>query len=132
MCGGLRHLAPFVRHHHERWDGRGYPDCLKEDDIPLEARILAVCDAAEAMSSDRPYRKGMSLEEVIAEVRRCSGTQFDPYVANAFALVAERERENLVVNSASTVIPRHIVSTYRPPTHEIQGALNIVEMPVAV
>jgi len=59
-------------------DGRGYPDGLQGDKIPLEARILAVCDAVEAMASDRPYHRGMSLEEIIAELRRCSGTQFDP------------------------------------------------------
>lgn len=102
-CRGLRHLSPFVRHHHERWDGQGYPDLLAGDNIPLEARILAVCDAVEAMASDRPYRKGMSLDEVIAEVKRCASTQFDPSVAASFVRVAEREREHLVVNSAIEV-----------------------------
>jgi len=111
MCGALRHLAPFVRHHHERWDGNGYPDMLEGEEIPLEARILAVCDAAEAMASDRPYRKGMTLSEVIAEVKRCSGTQFDPDVAAAFVQVAEREREQLVSNSA-TLVPRHITNAH--------------------
>lgn len=103
MCRGLRHLAPFVRHHHERWDGKGYPDMLLGDRIPLEARILAVCDAVEAMASDRPYRKGMSLDEIIAEVKRCAGTQFDPAVAASFVRIAERERDHLVVNSAIEV-----------------------------
>lgn len=103
MCRGLRHLAPFVRHHHERWDGKGYPDMLVGDGIPLEARILAVCDSVEAMASDRPYRKGMSLDEVIAEVKRCSGTQFDPAVAASFVRIAERERDHLIVNSAIEV-----------------------------
>ncbi len=103
-CGALRHLAPFVRHHHEWWDGKGYPDCLAGEDIPLEARILAVCDAAEAMASDRPYRKGMSLPEIIAEIDKCAGTQFDPLVARAFIRVAEREREKLVINSAHEVL----------------------------
>jgi putative nucleotidyltransferase with HDIG domain len=98
-CRGLRHLAPFIRHHHEWWDGSGYPDGLAGEEIPLEARILAVCDAAEAMSSDRPYRKGMSVGEMVAEIKRCSGTQFDPAVAEAFIRVVEREREQLVVNS---------------------------------
>jgi diguanylate cyclase (GGDEF)-like protein len=103
MCRALRHLAPFVRHHHERWDGRGYPDMLKGEDIPLESRILAICDAAEAMASDRPYRKGMSLTEMLAEIKRCAGTQFDPEVAKAFVTVVEREREYLIVNSAQEV-----------------------------
>jgi HD-GYP domain-containing protein (c-di-GMP phosphodiesterase class II) len=103
MCRGLRHLAPLVRHHHEWWDGTGYPDRLKGDEIPLEARILAVCDAVEAMASDRPYRKGMSLAKIIAEIQHCAGTQFDPIVAEAFIRVAEREQGQLVVNAASGV-----------------------------
>src|SRR5437867_1641120 len=72
MVTGLRHLAPFVRHHHERWDGKGYPDGLASENIEIEARILSVCDSAEAMASDRPYRKGMSLHEIITEVKRCA------------------------------------------------------------
>jgi putative nucleotidyltransferase with HDIG domain len=100
LSRGLRHLAPFVRHHHEYWDGHGYPDALRGEEIELEARILAVCDAAEAMASDRPYRKGMSLDEIIQEIKRCAGSQFDPSVAEAFVRVAERERERLVINSA--------------------------------
>ncbi|HYP41277.1 MAG TPA: HD domain-containing phosphohydrolase, partial [Chloroflexia bacterium] len=87
----------------ERWDGRGYPDMLKGEDIPLESRILAICDAAEAMASDRPYRKGMSLTEMLAEIKRCAGTQFDPEVAKAFITVVEREREYLIINSAQEV-----------------------------
>ncbi|HET6261289.1 MAG TPA: HD domain-containing phosphohydrolase, partial [Chloroflexia bacterium] len=116
MCRGLRHLAPFVRHHHERWDGKGYPDKLEGEVIPLEARILAVCDAVEAMASDRPYRKGMSLDEVIAEVKRCAGTQFDPHVAAAFVRIAERERDHLIVNSA-TEVHRKMVAAGDPSTH---------------
>jgi len=132
MCGGLRHLATFVRHHHERWDGKGYPDRLKETDIPLEARILSVCDSAEAMASDRPYRKGMSLQEVIDEVRRCSGTQFDPDVAEAFAQIAEREREEFVTNSAASVMPRYFGNANRPLIVNETPAPNRAGMPVAV
>jgi diguanylate cyclase (GGDEF)-like protein len=106
-CRGLRHLAPFVRHHHERWDGKGYPDNLAGNEIELEARILAVCDAAEAMASDRPYRKGMSLDEMIEEIRRCAGTQFDPDVARAFVTIVAREREHLVTNSAQEVMKKY-------------------------
>ncbi|MGA9348671.1 MAG: HD domain-containing phosphohydrolase, partial [Anaerolineae bacterium] len=106
-CQGLRHLAPFVRHHHEWWDGSGYPDGLWEDEIPLEARILAVSDAVEAMASDRPHRRAMSLGEILAETRHCAGTQFDPAVAEAFIRVLEREEERLVINSAQEVVPDH-------------------------
>lgn len=99
----LRHLAPFIRHHHERWDGRGYPTKLAGEAIPLEARILNLCDSVEAMASDRPYHRAMSVDEIIREVSRCSGSQFDPVVAEAFMCIAEREGTRFVVNSARTV-----------------------------
>jgi len=104
---GLRHLAPFIRHHHERWDGRGYPAGLAGEAIPLEARILNVCDSVEAMASDRPYHRGMSIAEIIAEVERYAGTQFDPIVAAVFIRVAKREGPNFVVNSARTVAEQY-------------------------
>jgi HD-GYP domain-containing protein (c-di-GMP phosphodiesterase class II) len=82
-----------VRHHHERWDGRGYPSGLEGDGIPLGARIILVADAFDAMTSDRPYRRALSREEALAEVERCSGTQFDPEIVRVFlALFAEAER----------------------------------------
>jgi len=99
----LRHLAPFIRFHHERWDGRGYPNGLAGEAIPLEARILNVCDSVEAMASDRPYHRALSVSEIIAEVKRCGGSQFDPTVAKAFIHVAEREGTKFIVNSARTV-----------------------------
>jgi putative nucleotidyltransferase with HDIG domain len=105
--GALRHLAPFVRHHHERWDGLGYPDGLRAEQITLEARILAVCDAVEAMASDRPYHRGMSAHEVIEEIRRGTGVQFDPLVAEAFIGIVEREGAQFIVNSANTVERKH-------------------------
>jgi two-component system, cell cycle response regulator len=80
-------LAPvgrIVRASHERWDGTGYPDMLAGDDIPLEARIVGVCDAFDAMVSDRPYRAGMTVEEAVAELGSCAGSQFDPAVVGAF------------------------------------------------
>jgi putative nucleotidyltransferase with HDIG domain len=102
-CQGLRHLASFVKHHHERWDGSGYPDRLRGDQIPIESRILAVCDAVEAMASDRPYHRAMPLDDVIAELRRCSGTQFDPAVVEAFVRAVRRHGAQFVVNSAAEV-----------------------------
>ncbi|MHB1390851.1 MAG: HD-GYP domain-containing protein [Thermoleophilia bacterium] len=73
-----------IRHHHERYDGKGYPYGLAGESIPLEARIMAVADSYEAMTSDRPYRKGLSDELAIAELVSCSGTQFDPSVVETF------------------------------------------------
>src|SRR3954468_5798164 len=80
----LRPIAPAILHHHERWDGAGYPDGLAGEDIPLEARIVAVADSFSAMTAERPYRKRMSLDQACAELERCAGTQFDPEVVRIF------------------------------------------------
>lgn len=88
---GLRDVAAWVRAHHERIDGRGYPGALPDADIPLEAKVLAVADAYEAMIADRPYRAGMSQAEARAELRRCAGSQFDAAVVDAFLRVLEHE-----------------------------------------
>jgi diguanylate cyclase (GGDEF)-like protein len=80
----LEPVAKLVRASHERYDGRGYPDRLAGDDIPLGARIVAVCDAYHAMTSDRPYRRAMPMRSAIMELRRCSGLQFDPDVVRSF------------------------------------------------
>jgi HD-GYP domain-containing protein (c-di-GMP phosphodiesterase class II) len=76
--GFMSEVGRIVRSHHERWDGGGYPDGLAGREIPLEARIIAVCDSWNAMRTDRPYRKALPEREAIAELTACSGTQFDP------------------------------------------------------
>ncbi len=81
---GLAPVAAMVRSSHERWDGRGYPDRLSGEEIPLGARIVAVCDAYDAMTKDRSYRSGMDPELALTELRRCAGSQFDPAVVSAF------------------------------------------------
>lgn len=80
----------IVRSHHERYDGRGIPDGLHGDNIPLEARIAAVADTFDAMTSVRPYRPGVPLDATIAELQRCSGAQFDPRIVDAFLKAVER------------------------------------------
>jgi HD-GYP domain-containing protein (c-di-GMP phosphodiesterase class II) len=83
---GVEMLAPalpYVLFHHERWDGLGYPTRRAGVEIPIEGRVLAVADAFDAMTSVRPYRPAFSLDQAVAEVRRCSGTQFDPEIAAA-------------------------------------------------
>jgi HD-GYP domain-containing protein (c-di-GMP phosphodiesterase class II) len=84
LHAGLGDIAQWVRAHHERMDGYGYPDALGAEEIPLEARILAVADAYEAMIADRPYRAGMPSEDARVELERCAGSQFDPVVVRAF------------------------------------------------
>ena len=76
--GALIEVGRIVRASHERYDGEGYPDGLAGEEIPLEARIVTVCDSYSAMTTDRPYRRGRSAEEALAELYRCAGTQFDP------------------------------------------------------
>lgn len=83
----LVQTLPGVRHHHERWDGKGYPDRLSGEEIPRLARLLALADTYDAMTSDRPYRKGLPIETALAEITRGAGTQFDPALAPAFVEV---------------------------------------------
>jgi response regulator RpfG family c-di-GMP phosphodiesterase len=78
-----------IRHHHERWDGRGYPDGLREEQIPLAARVVALADAYDAMTSPRPYRPALTPEDVLSELRTCAGSQFDPVLAKEFLAIVE-------------------------------------------
>jgi putative nucleotidyltransferase with HDIG domain len=94
----LRQALPYVLYHHERWDGNGYPTGKAGEEIPLEARVLAIADAFDAMTSDRPYRRALTRGEALAEVERCAGTQFDPQIAGIFLeIFAERAASDLPV-----------------------------------
>jgi HD-GYP domain-containing protein (c-di-GMP phosphodiesterase class II) len=94
----LSDVASCVRHHHEWYDGseHGYPKRLRGDDIPLPSRIILVADTVEAMTSDRPYRRGLSLDNVISELRRFSGSQFDPAVVKPCLRLLEREGDSFI------------------------------------
>ncbi len=96
----LRDIVPAVFHHHEQFDGTGYPLGLKGDEIPIEARILAVADTYDAMTSDRAYRKALSHEIAVAELRRCAGTQFDPKIVAVFIIEMEKQRRQLTDGAA--------------------------------
>ncbi len=94
--------AVLVRHHHERYDGKGYPDHLHGEDIPLGARIICVADSYQAMTEDRPYRRALTQDEAIAQLEKNSGTQFDPRLVQAFVAVLQR---NLPTPGAAAIPP---------------------------
>ncbi len=78
--------CPSQRAHHERWDGQGYPRGLKGEAIPLESRIIALADSLDAMTTTRPYKKGLDGQAALDEIQRCSGTQFDPKIVGVLLL----------------------------------------------
>lgn len=92
---GLAPLAPIIRASHERWDGKGYPDGLSGEEIPLSARIVHACDAWHAMLSDRPYRKALSVETAIEQLKKYAGKQFDPGMVSALMVVLKRRHLQL-------------------------------------
>ncbi len=86
----LRHLLPGVLHHHERFDGKGYPEGLAGEQVPFLARLLAVADGIDAMSSDRPYRRALTQAEVVEELKKGAGTHWDPQVVAAALRCTDR------------------------------------------
>jgi len=89
----LKNSYKAIYHHHEKYNGKGYPDGLKSEDIPLSARIIAVADAYDAMGSDRPYRKKLNKDKILKELKEQAGKQFDPEIVKALISVLDRERE---------------------------------------
>ncbi|HEU4656109.1 MAG TPA: HD-GYP domain-containing protein [Capillimicrobium sp.] len=96
----LGEAKSVVRHHHERWDGTGYPDGLAGEEIPLAARVFAVADALDALTTDRPYRPASSLADARAVIAAAAGTQFDPAVVEAFATIPDATLERIRRESA--------------------------------
>jgi HD-GYP domain-containing protein (c-di-GMP phosphodiesterase class II) len=96
----LADVLPGVLHHHERWDGAGYPHRLTGEHIPLLARVIALADTFDAMSSNRSYRPAMPRERVLAEVARCAGTQFDPALSPLFLRIDLAEYDRMVARHA--------------------------------
>ncbi len=91
----LKHIAEYILHHHERWDGTGYPKGLKCGEIPLLSRVLAVADAYDAMTEDRIYRRALSWKSSIEEIEKCTGTQFDPDIARLFSELIRKQKEKV-------------------------------------
>jgi len=89
----LKHIAKIVLHHHERWDGRGYPNQLSEEDIPKITRVITIVDAWDAMCSKRSYREPMDFESALHEIKKNAGKQFDPVFAEAFIKLMEENRK---------------------------------------
>jgi putative nucleotidyltransferase with HDIG domain len=111
----MQPVIPIVRSHHERWDGLGYPDGLKGEEIPRLARIVAVADAFDAMTSDRPYRAGMAHEDAFRELEKQSGKQFDPQMAAAFLTIKQR----IVQEMQSETKKLGIINSPQPATLRI-------------
>jgi diguanylate cyclase (GGDEF)-like protein/PAS domain S-box-containing protein/putative nucleotidyltransferase with HDIG domain len=107
---GLHRLVKIIRHHHERFDGNGYPDGLARHQIPLEARILAVADVFDAMTHERSYRKALTRAKAIAELQRSAGTQFDPAVVRAFLTLLRRQGEQPAAPAKAAVKDRQLTT----------------------
>ncbi len=102
--GEMHPIVPLILHHHEAWDGSGYPDGLKGEQIPRLSRILSVADTYDAMTSDRPYREAMSGSDAVKELKRCSGSHFDPAVVDVFLMVLEEQGVAIVHPEPEAVI----------------------------
>jgi HD-GYP domain-containing protein (c-di-GMP phosphodiesterase class II) len=94
----LVNCLPAIRHHHEHFDGSGYPVGLKNTGIPMEARILSIADAYDAMTSPRPYRAQLPLEDALAELKKCAGTQFDPELVEIFCTMIQKTLHSEIEN----------------------------------
>ena len=129
----LHGIAPCILHHHECWDGSGYPDGLKAEAIPLLSRIVAVVDTYDAMTSNRPYRDALSVAEARAELRRCAGTQFDPYLVQQFLAVLDTmgltgEELSAQEKPAPKELPRSFTQTeYQEGEEKGLAAVDFVE-----
>jgi HD-GYP domain-containing protein (c-di-GMP phosphodiesterase class II) len=94
--GEMHPVVPLILHHHEAYDGSGYPDGLSGEQIPLLSRILAVADTYDAMTSDRPYRRALSKTDAVDELRKCAGTSFDPKVVEIFLQILEDQAATVI------------------------------------
>jgi len=127
MDNTIEGLLEGIRHHHERFDGKGYPDGLEGTDIPLVARIICIADCYDAMTSNRVYRKRLSDEDVIAEFKRCAGTQFDPAIAEIFVTMIERG--DFKASTIDGMEASELGSVYRSSILEKKLQTDLLEKP---
>jgi HD-GYP domain-containing protein (c-di-GMP phosphodiesterase class II) len=106
----LRESVPAIRHHHERWDGLGYPDRLAGTDIPVEAAIIAIADAWDAMTTDRPYAVALDVNEAMLQIRAGRGKQFSPVVVDAFWAVVRRRPAEVLPPDAPPAAEEEVVA----------------------
>jgi HD-GYP domain-containing protein (c-di-GMP phosphodiesterase class II) len=119
-------LVAMVRAHHERWDGRGYPDGLAGQEIPLGARVIAIADTIDAMMSSRPYREGMNVADIRAEVERCRGTQFDPRLVDAVLTDVAWMRLSKAMRMYQNLRPGEIVPWDEDEHRRATGEMSVV------
>ena len=131
----LRECAPIIRHHHERWDGTGYPDRLARTQIPLGARLFALADTLDAMTSDRCYRSALTLGQARAEVARCSSTQFDPALAQHFQSIPDevwvhlRNQADEQADSLNPFHPNNVQALHAKSAEELWRPSDVVPRP---
>jgi len=125
----LRGVAPAILYHHERYDGNGYPSRLRGEQIPIEARIIAVADSFSAMTTDRPYRAARSIAEACAELERCAGTQFDPEVVRLFVEEVRRTPPQQLPDPAEAILADPELATRREAGEPVfgHGALEVID-----
>lgn len=122
----LKGIADEIRHHHERWDGKGYPDGLSRESIPLLSRIIAVVDAYDAMTNNRAYRPAMSPEKAIGELRRCAGSQFDPFIVSEFIQMLRDNPQMQVSNEGTAPRAASFLVQDQDPELEEPGTDNCI------
>ena len=111
-CPSLNEIIPWILHHHERYDGWGYPSQLRGAEIPIEARILAFAEAVDSMASDRPYRRAQDPTQILDELRRHEKYQFDPEVTDAFFRITDYEGLSFI-QKTSSVMPEIMTKLHR-------------------
>ncbi|HEY8582673.1 MAG TPA: HD domain-containing phosphohydrolase [Capillimicrobium sp.] len=122
---GMDEIAPAILHHHERWDGAGYPSRLRGEDIPLEARVICVADSFSAMTEQRPYRDRRSLDEACEELERCAGTQFDPRVVRLFVEEVRSRRRTAGPGPVAAALADSELEARRTDDEPVLGAASV-------